>query len=189
MAIRFLGVRLLPAALLFLSLLVAAVLVDWLLHAFGLAEVGRWLGPFGSGLLVVSFLHSMRKRKWTSVGSPRRLLQLHETLGWLGALVLLVHGGVHLNAWIPWLALGAMTVVVASGLTGKVLLARARADLGERRRELQADGLDGDELEARLLGLALLVKTMQQWRRVHMPLTMVFAALALVHVLTTLALW
>ena len=44
-------------------------------------------------------------------------------------------------------------VVVASGLTGKYLLTRAKESLGERRTELSARGLAGDELERELASL------------------------------------
>ena len=40
-----------------------------------------------------------------------------------------------------------------------------------------------------LLAGTLLVDTMKQWRRVHLPLTMVFLALALLHVTATLPFW
>lgn len=110
-------------------------------------------------------------------------------LGWLGALVLLVHGGIHFNALVPWLALVAMLAVVASGLTGKYLLRGARESLREREAALAAQGLGPPAIERELLGHSLLVDTMQQWRRVHMPLTMVFTALAALHLCATLLLW
>ncbi|MFA7332273.1 MAG: hypothetical protein WC326_14480 [Candidatus Delongbacteria bacterium] len=186
---RFIGAQLLPSGLIFGSLLAVALLVDWALHQAGLAGVGRWLGPVGVGLLALSFLHSFRRRKLLRLGSPKGLLQLHETLGWLGALLLLVHGGIHLNAVIPWLALLAMVLVVASGLTGKFLLAEARRRLAARRRELEALDLDPHETERRLQTMALLTGTLQRWRSIHMPLTLAFAGLALVHVAVTLLLW
>lgn len=189
MAARFIGLRILPSAAIFVALIASAVAVDVGLHAARLADVGRWLGPVGAGLLLVSFVYSLRKRKWISTGSPKRLLQFHETFGWLGALVLLVHGGIHLNAWVPWLALAVLVIVVASGLTGKYLLARAKESLAGKRAELAQRGLAGDELERELLGLALLVGTMQKWRSVHMPLTMIFLGLSLIHVVVTLVLW
>lgn len=189
MTARFIGARLLPFAAAFLALIAAAVVADVILHRAHLPEIGRWFGPIGSALLLTSFLYSLRKRKWIKAGSPKRLLALHEVLGWIGALVLLVHGGVHLNAWIPWLALVALIVVVVSGLSGKYLLARAKESLAERRKALTASGMAGETLERELLGMALLVDTMQQWRRVHMPLTMVFLGLSLVHVVVTVVLW
>lgn len=181
--------RLLPSVLLFAALLAAAVGADALLHRLGLAPVGRWLGIPGTLLLLLSFPYSLRKRGLLRSGSPKTLLALHETLSWVGALLLLVHGGIHANAWIPWLALAALVVVVASGLTGKYLLAEARRDLADRRKALAAEGVPPAEAEDRLEGAALLVRRMQEWRSVHLPLTAVFAALALVHILATVILW
>ena len=186
---KFLGATVAPSILVFVGLLGLAILTDFVLHSMGLIWIGRWLGPVGTGLLVVSFVHSLRRRKLLKKGSPKKLLQLHETLGWLGGLVLLVHAGIHLNALIPWLALLAMVVVIASGLTGKYLLARARKGMASRKGELVAQGLNPDEVERQLQGLALLTDSMQRWRSVHMPLTMLFAGLALVHIFATLLLW
>ena len=118
MAIRFTITRILPALALFLALLAGTLLVDLLLHVLKVAWVGRYCGVVGTALLAVSFLYSLRKRKLIGFGSPRALLRGHEALGWIGALVLLVHGGIHFNALVPWLALAAMVVVVASGLQG-----------------------------------------------------------------------
>ena len=87
------------------------------------------------------------------------------------------------------MALLAMVVVVASGLTGKYLLRDARERLKEKERELRAVGTVPADVERGLLGQALLVDTMKQWRRVHMPLTMVFLGLATIHIVATLVLW
>lgn len=178
-----------PSLRLFLGLLAGAMLADAALHALKLAWVGRYCGVAGSALLVLSFLYSLRKRKVLLAGSPKGLLKLHETLGWVGALVLLVHGGIHFHALIPWLAMLAMLVVAASGLTGRFLLEEARASLREREEELRRCGLPPAEVETELLGHFLLVGTMKQWQRVHMPLTMVFLALALLHVSVTMLFW
>ncbi len=180
MALRFTVTRILPSLALFLALLAGAVLVDLLLHGLGLAWVGRYGGPAGSALIAVSFLYSARKRKLLTGGSPKALLRAHELLGWTGALLILVHGGIHFNALVPWLALAAMVVVVGSGLTGRFLLEDARASLRERAAELKEAGLSPAEVEQELLGVSLLVDTMKRWRSVHLPLTRVFAGLALV---------
>jgi hypothetical protein len=174
---QFLLQRLLPSILLFLALPAAAIAFDWLLHSIGAGAVGRWFGPLGSALLVVSFVYSLRKRRWIEVGSPAALLRSHEVLSWTAALLLCVHGGIHFEAWIPWLGIAALLVVAGSGLAGRYLLADARRALAQRSSE--------DEL----LALALLAGAMQKWRSVHMPLTACFAALALVHVVATLILW
>lgn len=189
MALRLTVTRILPSVALFVALIGGALLGDLVLHRAGLAWVGRWGGLAGSALILASFLYSARKRKLLSVGSPKALLRIHEALGWAGALLVLVHGGIHFNALVPWLALAAMVVVVASGLTGRFLLEEARGRLRERAAELKEDGLSPAEVEQELLGVSLLVDTMKRWRSVHLPLTMVFAGLALVHVAATLLFW
>ncbi len=189
MALRLTVTRILPSVALFLALIGGALLGDLVLHRAGLAWVGRWGGLAGSALILASFLYSARKRKLLSVGSPKALLRAHEALGWTGALLVLVHGGIHFNALVPWLALAAMVVVVASGLTGRFLLEDARGRLRERAEELKSAGLSPAEVEQELLGVSLLVDTMKRWRSVHLPLTMVFAGLAIVHVAATLLFW
>ncbi len=189
MPVRFTLTRILPFALLYVGLLGAAIALDFLLHTAGLAWIGRYLGPIGTSTILVSFAYSLRKRGLVRWGKPSWLLRSHEALGWTGALMLLVHGGIHFNALLPWLAITAMLVVVASGLTGKFLLKDARGSLKAREAELRAGGATPADIETALLGHSLLVSTMQKWRKVHMPLTMTFAGFALVHVATTLIFW
>ena len=114
-----------PAALLFVGLILAAIVLDAALHRAGLRWIGLYLGPVGVATLVLSFVYSLRKRKMITSGQPKQLLKFHQTLGWLGSLMLLLHGGSHFNSLLPWLALLAMLVVAASGITGGVLLRRA----------------------------------------------------------------
>jgi hypothetical protein len=82
-----------------------------------------------------------------------------------------------------------MMIVVASGLTGQVLLKQARLGLEDRRKELLAEGHSADDVEHRVMGMALVTGAIAHWRSIHMPLTMVFLALVLVHVATTLLFW
>jgi hypothetical protein len=181
--------RLLPPVLLFLGFIAGAIVLGAGLDLLGMGFITRWLGLVGTVLLVASFVYSLRKRGHIKKGSPKSLLALHETLSWVGSLLLLVHGGIHANASIPWLAEVAMVVVVASGLTGKYLLSESRKDLAERKAALVAEGLPAEEVERRLHFAALLVGRMQKWRAIHMPLTAVFTALALVHIVATLVMW
>lgn len=173
--------QVLPSAGLFVGLILAGIALDYLLHLAGLAWIGRYLGPIGTFLLLVSLLYSLRKRKLLSRGSPRKLLELHETLGWTGSLCILLHSGIHFNAVLPWLALVAMLVVVASGLTGAVLMRRAVETL--KSRETQPDSEDNRVLDA------VTVDIMRQWRVIHMPLNAIFLALALVHVAAIAFFW
>ena len=151
--------------------------------------IGRYFGIIGTVLIIASFTYSMKKRKLLTIGSPKMFLQSHEVLGWIGALMVLVHGGIHFNALIPWLAMISMLVVVASGLTGKFLLKDAKEQLKENEQRLRALGTPEPEIEQELLSHSLLIGTMQQWRKIHMPLSMIFFGLASLHIIITLLFW
>ena len=189
MAFKFIVSKVIPSILIFVSLIVSAILIDYILHLSGLVWIGRYLGIAGSLIILSSFVYSLRKRKIISVGTPKRLLQNHELFGWGGALMIIVHGGIHFNAIIPWLALFAMIVVVASGLTGKYILKQAKESLKGKEADLKSKNFSKEEIEKELLYSGLLVDTMQKWRKIHMPLTMIFAAFALLHIIITLLLW
>lgn len=173
----------------FVSVILAAMLVDWGLHLTGHMPWGRYFGYVGSGLLVLSFLHSARKRRWIQRGSAPFFLRLHEFLSWFGAMLILVHGGIHFNALLPWLAMGSMLVAVASGLTGKYLLKKSRGLVSARRQSLLDAGADAAELADRLYWDALVVDLMKKWRTIHLPITTLFAVLTTLHVVTVLLFW
>ena len=178
-----------PFVLAFVALILATLAFDGALHLAGLRRYDRWLGPVGVGLLALSFLYSARKRKWFTAGKLPRWLRLHEWLAWLGALVLLVHSGVHFNALLPWAATVMLLVATGSGLVGKYLLQSARARLKERKGELEDQGLGPEEIEERLTLDSLTLKALSQWRKAHLPIFATFAALALMHVATVLWFW
>ena len=189
MIIRFTIKNIFPSITVYLSLIGGAILCDYILHRAGLMTIGRYFGIFGTVLIIASFIYSMKKRKLLSIGSSKMFLQSHEVLGWIGALMVLVHGGIHFNAVIPWLAMFSMLVVVASGLTGKFLLKDAKEQLKENEQRLRSLGISEPEIEQELLSHSLLVGTMQQWRKIHMPLSMIFFGLASLHIIITLLFW
>lgn len=179
----------LPFLLMFGSLIVATVVADALLHQFGLVWIGRWLGIPGTLLILLSFFYSMRKRKVISFGKPKTLLVLHETLAWSGALMILVHAGIHVYAILPWLALTAMLVNVISGMTGKYLLDRSRRFLAQKKELYTTRGLSGEEVERRLFWDATTFDVMKKWRAVHLPITLAFGVLGITHILSILMFW
>ncbi len=174
---------------LFALLVLASVLARGALRALGLGDWDRLLGIAGSLLILVSFAYSLRKRKIVTRGRPPAYLRLHEILAWTGSVLVLVHGGARFEAALPWVAQTAMLVVVASGLTGKYLLQRAKQDLAGARKEFAAQGLGKEEVESRVLGLALLVQRMTRWRAVHIPLTLLFGVAALAHAMAAMLFW
>jgi len=186
---RLISREVLPFALSLAALAGLALLIDALLHISGQVWIGRWLGIPGLALILGSFAYSLRKRKLTMRGKPVELLRRHERMAWAGSLLVLVHAGIHFNAILAWLALAAMLVNVASGLTGKYLLGRARLRLQGARDRLSAAGLAPAEIEERLYRDSLTYDLVKQWRVVHVPITLAFAVLALAHLLATALFW
>lgn len=179
----------LPFLLLFGALIAAAIIGDALLHWLDLVWIGRYLGIPGTILILLSFAYSMRKRKLITKGKPKTLLNLHETLTWLGALMILVHAGIHVYTILPWLALAAMLVNVASGMTGKYLLDRSRRHLAVKKAALLENGLSEEAVERQLFWDATTFDLMKKWRAVHFPITLAFAVLGLTHILSIFLFW
>jgi hypothetical protein len=181
--------HILPFTALFGLLAMATVAGDYLLHWFKLVWVGRYLGIPGTLLIVGSLYYSLRKRKYVEAGNPKVLLKAHEFSAWLGSLMVLLHAGVHFNAILPWLATVAMGINVISGLVGKMLLNRSRLHVQAQRTQFQLRGLAGPELEKAVFWDSVTVDTMTRWRKVHIPIFVVFAVLAVGHIVSVFLLW
>lgn len=189
MEARLIRHEVMPFLLSLVMLAVAALLVDALLHAFNAVWVGRYLGIPGTLLIIGSFGYSMRKRKLIQNGHPMQLLRWHERMAWLGSLLVLVHAGVHFNAILGWLAVWAMLINVASGLTGKYLLDRARKRLETSRQKMRDRGLSPQELEDRTYWDTMTFDAVKKWRAVHFPITLAFGVLALAHIVAVFLFW
>ena len=181
--------EIIPFVMMFGALILATIITDTLLHQFDLVWIGRWLGIPGTILILLSFFYSMRKRKMISFGKPRTLLILHETLTWLGALMILVHAGIHIYTILPWLALFAMLVNVISGMTGKYLLDRSRRFLAVKKEAYSQQGLSEEAIEKKLFWDATTFDLMKKWRVVHLPITLAFAVLGITHILSIFIFW
>ncbi len=176
--------------ILLLGLLAAATLAgDYALHRLNLIWVGRYLGIPGTLLIAGSLVYSMRKRKYITSGDPKFLLKLHEFSAWLGSLMVLIHAGVHFNTLLPWLATVAMAVNVVSGLVGKILLERSRRHVQGQREHFQLRGLSRPEVEQAVFWDAVTVDAMTRWRKVHIPIFIVFTVLALGHIFSIFLFW
>jgi hypothetical protein len=181
--------HILPFTLL-LGLLAAATLAgDYLLHRMNLVWVGRYLGIPGTILIIGSLVYSLRKRKYITTGNPKLLLKLHEIGAWLGSLMVLLHSGVHFNAILPWLATVAMGVNVISGMVGKLLLDRSRRHVLGQREHFQLRGLSRPELEQAVFWDAVTLDAMTKWRKVHIPIFIVFVVLSLGHIVSIFLFW
>jgi len=179
----------LPFSLLLGVLAVASWSGDYLLHRMNLVWVGRYLGILGTLLIIGSFYYSLRKRKIVTSGNPVTLLRMHEFSAWLGSLMILIHAGVHFNAILPWLATVAMSVNVVSGLVGRLLLKRAREHVQGQRDHFQLRGMSKPEVEQAVFWDAVALYIMNQWRKVHIPIYIVFTVIALGHILSVFMFW
>ena len=186
---RLLSHEVVPFFLSLIALAAAALLCDAVLHLLDIVWVGRWLGIPGTLLILASLGYSLRKRKMIRSGQPATLLRFHEYLAWAGSLLVLVHAGIHFNAILGWLAVWAMLINVASGLTGKFLLARSRRRLDEARQRMREEGLTPAQLAERTDWDSLTFDAVKQWRTVHFPITLAFAVLALAHIVASLLFW
>ena len=179
----------LPFTLL-LGLLAAATLAgDYALHRLNLVWVGRYMGIPGTLLIIGSLYYSARKRKWVTTGNIKSLLTMHEFGTWLGSLMVLIHAGIHFNAILPWLATVAMGVNVISGMVGKMLLNQSRQHVQGERERFQLRGLSKTEVEQAVFWDAVALGAMTQWRKVHIPIFIVFAVLALGHIFSIFLFW
>jgi hypothetical protein len=178
-----------PFYLSLIALAALALLCDAALHLLNAVWVGRWLGIPGTLLILASIGYSLRKRKLIRSGNPATLLRLHEYMAWAGSLLVLVHAGIHFNAILGWLAVFAMLINVASGLTGKFLLNRSRQRLDGARQKMRDDGLSPEHLAERTYWDSLTFDAVKQWRSVHFPITLAFAVLALAHVIAVFLFW
>lgn len=189
MKARLFSREVLPFYMALAALALAALLCDALLHLFNAVWIGRYLGIPGTLLIIGSFGYSLRKRKLISAGQPAVLLRWHERMAWAGSLLVLVHAGIHFNAILGWLAVWAMLINVASGLTGKFLLQRARKRLEEARQRMAAQGMVLADSQERLYWDSLTFDAVKQWRLVHYPITLAFAVLALAHIVAVFLFW
>jgi hypothetical protein len=189
MPARLLSREVLPFFLALGALALAALVLDAVLHLADAVWIGRYLGIPGTLLILGSLAYSLRKRKIIRSGQPGKLLRWHEYLAWLGSLLVLVHAGIHFNSILGWLAVGAMLINVASGLTGKFLLQRSRKRLEASRQRLRQDGLSPEALNERLYWDSMTFDVVKQWRVVHFPITLAFAVLSLAHIIAVFLFW
>ncbi len=173
-----------PFLLWFGLMIFFAFLIDYLLHLWNVYWVGKYLGIPGTILIILSFIYSARKRKLIRSGSPKKLLNLHEYMAWVGSILILVHAGIHYNAHLAWLATYMMIINVMSGLVGKFILQNARESMNDRRQTLIAEGLSPESIEKKLFYDSITFGLITRWRVIHLPIALMFFILAILHVLT-----
>lgn len=173
----------------FFLLAFVALLADALLHYSNMVWIGRYLGIAGVLLILASFKYSLRKRKIIQSGNPSALLRRHEFMAWAGSLLILVHAGIHFNSILGWLAVWAMLINIASGLTGKFLLARVRKRMEQARQTMLSQGMTQAQFQEHSYWDTMTFDVVKQWRAVHFPITLAFAVLGSGHILAVFLFW
>ncbi len=165
-------------------MILLTIVIDYFLHRFQLVLNGSYLGFTGTFLILLSFLYSLKKRKILKSGSPKKLLNLHEYLSWIGSIILLVHAGIHFNAILPWLAVLMLLITVASGLVGKFLLKKSNENLKQKKQLLIVAGMDKEEANKKLFMDSITVDLMKKWRVAHLPITFLLLLFSIIHIVT-----
>ena len=178
-----------PFVLWFVWLIALTLAIDYLLHQTRLIWIERYAGILGTFLIVISFAYSLRKKKIIKFGKPKSFLRMHEYLAWTGSLMVLVHGGIHFNAVLAWLAAAAMLVAVISGLIGKYVLKTSMNTLSAKKDGFNMAGLSEEEIEKKIFWDSLAVKAMKKWRSVHKPITIIFGIFAALHIFAIFLFW
>jgi len=181
--------RTLPLTISYLLLIIAAISLDYLLHIANLVWVGRYLGIAGTIFLASSFSYSARKKKVIKNGALKFFLKLHCNTGWIGTLMIIVHSGIHFNAILPWAATGLMMVVTASGHVGQYLLKKVKEEVTIKMQQLGINDAVDDELEHQQYWDTLTIKTLELWRKIHMPMVSILLALTTIHILSIFFFW
>ncbi len=179
-------------ALWVVPLFAATLFFDSIFAAANLRHFSRHFGWIGTLLIGLSFSYSLRKKKIIKLSRARTLLVFHEYLAWLGTLFILVHGGLVVRAWLPWLALVALIVTTLSGLVGKFLLKQVVANLRNRleaKKNQQLSPAEQAKLDSRLHEEAKTAENLGRWRNWHKPLVLFFVLLTLTHIFSIVALW
>jgi hypothetical protein len=181
--------RTLPLTISYLLLIIAGISLDYLLHIAHLVWVGRYLGIVGTIFLAASFSYSARKKKVIKNGALKFFLKLHCNTGWIGTLMIIVHSGIHFNAILPWAATGLMMVVTASGHVGQYLLKKVKEEVKIKIKQLGIEAAVDDEVEQQHYWDTMTIKTLELWRKVHMPMVSILLALTTIHILSIFFFW
>ena len=175
-----------PFVVWFSSMIIGAILIDVILHYFDIVFVGRYLGYIGTATILTSLLYSLNKRNIINISTPKILLDYHEYLALSGSIMILVHAGIHIHAVLPWLAVLMLLINVISGLTGKHLLTRANQTLRERKKEMKQLGESEEEIKRDVFLDAIIMDSMKNWRKVHLPITYFLGLLSLIHIVSAI---
>jgi hypothetical protein len=106
------------------------------------SNLGHGYGIAGTALILTNLLYLVRRRfARLSVGSLRAWLDIHVFTGLFGGMLVLFHSAFQMRSGIAIVTVGALLVVIATGLLGRYLYSLSPKPELERLRA-QLDALD-----------------------------------------------
>jgi len=175
-----------PFIIWFSTMILSTIVLDLILHFFDIVFIGKYLGYLGTFTILISFVYSLKKRKLISFGVPKVLLDYHEYLAMVGAIMILVHAGIHIHSILPWLAVFILIINVASGLVGKYIIKQANQTIKIRKGLLKDSGLSDEEISKAVFWDTITMDAMKKWRTIHMPITYLLGLFSLIHIISAL---
>ncbi|MBP6758365.1 MAG: hypothetical protein KA133_03875 [Flavobacterium sp.] len=176
----------LPFIIWFSTMIMSAIILDFILHYFDIVFIGLYLGYLGTFTIMISFAYSLKKRKMMRYGTPKVLLDYHEYLALIGSIMILVHAGIHIHSILPWLAILMLIINVASGLIGKYIVQQANQTIKSRKVLLKNSGLSDEEISKKVFWDTITMDAMKKWRTIHLPITYLLGLFSLIHIISVI---
>ena len=133
-------------------------------RAFGHTQKGHIVGWISFGMILLACGYPFKRWLYPNQVWSKGWFQIHVVLGIGGPLLIFVHSGAHFHALVPVLALGAMILLVLSGIAGQALHHLASQTLYEQRHEFARQGMSTEMIEAQLYDLAREEEALRWWR-------------------------
>lgn len=149
---------------------------------FGHSAAGHATGWLALGIIGLTLIYPVQKRRAAERHWPKRWFQVHMIAGVAGPAMALTHAGAHGHALVPLSALAVLAVLTLSGVIGQAVHYFILRTLHEQERRLAQNGIGTDEIEARLHALAGSERAVRVWQYLHAPMTVIFFVLVTLHV-------
>jgi hypothetical protein len=149
---------------------------------FGHSPAGHATGWLALGIIMLTLVYPVQKRRAAERHWPKRWFHVHMIAGIAGPTTALTHAGAHWHALVPISALTALAVLTLSGVIGQAVHYFILRTLHEKERGLAQDGVETEEIEARLHALAGSERMVRVWQYLHAPMTVIFFVLVTLHV-------
>jgi uncharacterized membrane protein (DUF106 family) len=178
------------------------MVIDW----FGLTLYHN-LGIIGSLLMLSGVIYSFKKRWNQPIGSTPFWLKHHELVSVLGAILVIVHADGSFGG-LAGISMAMMVIIIISGFLGHYIYTRIpRTSLGKEKKLVELKNeLDNikfevgedlqsqpsnliikiEKLEKQITQLDTLKRQLSGWRSWHIPMTIIFVLIVIIHMISVL---